>query len=158
MRDQFILDGINCVPWSFDKECEVLNVETGKNRKYDEIKSHHYIISFDPKDRDERGLTLEHAQELGMEFASLYSALGRKVTVIEAMSRILPTLDKEISQSLKMLMKKRGVEIHTDARVMEIRADHSCGTRSGLLQGISEPGSDSPRNGPGNPGSLRTFS
>ena len=70
MRDQFILDGINCVPWSFDKECEVLNVETGKNRKYDEIKSHHYIISFDPKDRDERGLTPEHAQELGMEFAS----------------------------------------------------------------------------------------
>ncbi|MBR2262907.1 MAG: dihydrolipoyl dehydrogenase [Firmicutes bacterium] len=63
---------------------------------------------------------------IGMEFASLYSALGRKVTVIEAMSRILPTLDKEISQSLKMLMKKRGVEIHTDARVMEIRADHSC--------------------------------
>ena len=63
---------------------------------------------------------------IGMEFASLYSALGRKVTVIEAMSRILPTLDKEISQSLKLLMKKRGVEIHTDARVMEIRADHSC--------------------------------
>ena len=63
---------------------------------------------------------------IGMEFASLYSALGRKVTVIEAMSRILPTLDKEISQSLKMVMKKRGVEIHTDARVMEIRADHSC--------------------------------
>ena len=70
MRDQFILDGINCVPWSFDKECEVLNVQTGKNRKYDEIKSHHYIISFDPKDRDERGLTTERAQQLGMEFAS----------------------------------------------------------------------------------------
>ena len=70
MRDQFILEGINCEPGSFDKECEVLNVETGKNRKYDEIKSHHYIISFDPKDRDERGLTPERAQELGKEFAS----------------------------------------------------------------------------------------
>ena len=63
---------------------------------------------------------------IGMEFVSVYSALGCKVTVIEAMGRILPTLDKEISQSLKMLMKKRGVDIHTDARVEEIRADHSC--------------------------------
>ena len=63
---------------------------------------------------------------IGMEFASVYSALGRKVTVIEAIGRILPTLDKEISQSLKMLMKKRGVDIHTDARVEEIRADRSC--------------------------------
>ena len=62
---------------------------------------------------------------IGMEFASLYSALGCKVTVIEALGRILPTLDKEISQSLKMLMKKRGVDIHTDARVLEIREDHS---------------------------------
>ncbi len=63
---------------------------------------------------------------IGMEFASLYSALGRKVTVVEALGRILPTMDKEISQSLKMLMKKRGVEIHTDARVQEIRSDHTC--------------------------------
>ncbi len=63
---------------------------------------------------------------IGMEFASFYSALGKKVTVIEALPRLLPALDKEISQSLKMLLKKRGVDIHTGARVEEIREGLTC--------------------------------
>ena len=58
---------------------------------------------------------------IGMEFASLYSKLGTEVTVIEALPRILANLDKEISQSLKMQMKKRGVRVLTSARVEEIR-------------------------------------
>ncbi len=58
---------------------------------------------------------------IGMEFASYYSAMGKQVTVIEAMPRILPAMDKETSQSLKMLLKKKGVDIHTGARVEEIR-------------------------------------
>lgn len=58
---------------------------------------------------------------IGMEFASVYSSLGRRVTVLEAMDRILPGMDKEISQNLKMILKKRGVDIHTGARVEEIK-------------------------------------
>ena len=42
-----------------------------------------------------------------MEFASVYSSLGHGVTVIEALDRILPTMDKEIAQNLKMIMKKK---------------------------------------------------
>lgn len=57
---------------------------------------------------------------IGMEFASVYSSLGHGVTVIEALDRILPTMDKEISQNLKMIMKKRNVDIHTGAKVEEI--------------------------------------
>ncbi|MDY3917822.1 MAG: dihydrolipoyl dehydrogenase [Candidatus Limivivens sp.] len=57
---------------------------------------------------------------IGMEFASIYQALGTQVTVIEALDRILATLDKEIGQSLKMLLKKRGVDIHTGAKVEKI--------------------------------------
>ncbi|MFR6331956.1 MAG: FAD-dependent oxidoreductase, partial [Eisenbergiella sp.] len=38
---------------------------------------------------------------IGMEFAQFYSDLGKKVTVLEAMDRILPGMDKEISQNLK---------------------------------------------------------
>lgn len=56
-----------------------------------------------------------------MEFASIYSSLGCSVTVIEAMERILPTMDREFSQNLKMILKKRGVEIETGALVEEIR-------------------------------------
>ena len=69
MREQFILDGINCAPFSFDKDCERLNWKYHKNQKYSDVKSHHYIISFDPLDKAEGRLTPERAQELGMEFA-----------------------------------------------------------------------------------------
>ena len=58
---------------------------------------------------------------IGMEFASVYSAFGAEVTVIEALPRIIANMDKELSQSLKMHLKKRGVTILTDARVEEIR-------------------------------------
>ena len=69
MRDSFILDGINCTPLSFDKECEMLNWKYHKNQNYNDIKSHHYILSFDPRDKEEGLLDPAHAHELGMEFA-----------------------------------------------------------------------------------------
>lgn len=58
---------------------------------------------------------------IGVEIASIYNALGTDVTIIEAMDRILPTLDKEISQNLSMILKKRGIKINTGARVEEIK-------------------------------------
>ena len=58
---------------------------------------------------------------IGMEFASIYNALGAEVTVIEALDRILANMDKEFSQSLKMLSKKRGIDIHTASLVKEIK-------------------------------------
>ena len=48
MRDEFYLDGLNCEPYSFDAACQQLNREYQKNKNKNEIKSHHYIISFDP--------------------------------------------------------------------------------------------------------------
>ncbi|GFI18128.1 hypothetical protein IMSAG249_01120 [Lachnospiraceae bacterium] len=68
LREEYYLDGVECDPFSFDMECKELNASFHKNRAYDEIKSHHYIISFDPKDREECGLTGEHAQQLGLEY------------------------------------------------------------------------------------------
>lgn len=68
-RDFYLMDGINCNPETFDIECEGINEKFGKNRSFREIKAHHYIVSFDPDDRDENGLTPEKAQELGMELA-----------------------------------------------------------------------------------------
>lgn len=72
LREEYYIDGINCEAMLFDQECEKLNQQYHKNQSYDEIKSHHYIISFDPKDKDERGLTGEKAQALGVEYAQKY--------------------------------------------------------------------------------------
>ena len=69
LRDEYYLDGLNCDPFTFASECQELNSYYHKNKKFNEIKSHHYIISFDPKDKEECGLTGERAQQLGLTFA-----------------------------------------------------------------------------------------
>ena len=69
LREEYYIDGINCEPMFFEKECEQVNKKYNKNQRYDEIKSHHYVLSFDPSDKTERGLTGEKAQQLGLEFA-----------------------------------------------------------------------------------------
>lgn len=68
LRSEFHMNGVNCNPDTFDLECEMLNDQYRKNYRYDEVKSHHYIISFDPRDKDEHNLTGEKAQTLGLEF------------------------------------------------------------------------------------------
>ena len=72
LRDEYYLDGLNCHPFSFDQECMQLNLRFHKNQGYGEIKTHHYILSFDPRDKDESGLTGKRAQELGLEFANRF--------------------------------------------------------------------------------------
>lgn len=69
IREEYYLDGINCDPFTFAAECQETNAYFHKNQSYNDIKSHHYIISFDPKDRDEHGLTGKLAQQLGVEYA-----------------------------------------------------------------------------------------
>ena len=69
LRDEFYMDGLNCDPMSFDKECSLTNTKFHKNKNTSEIKSHHYIISFDPDDRSECGLTGEKAQKLCLDLA-----------------------------------------------------------------------------------------
>ncbi len=58
-----------------------------------------------------------------MEMATIYSNLGCTVTVLEGLDRILAGFDKEIAQNLKMILKKRGVNIITAAKVQEITQD-----------------------------------
>ncbi|WP_368490929.1 dihydrolipoyl dehydrogenase [Clostridium sp. BJN0013] len=57
---------------------------------------------------------------IGMEFAALYSAFEHRVTVIEAMNRVLPDMDREIGMNLKQILKKHGVDIHTSANVEKL--------------------------------------
>ncbi len=56
----------------------------------------------------------------GCEFASLYSGLGTKVTMVELLPRVLPLEDDEISQMMERELKKRGVDVHTGVTVDQI--------------------------------------
>ncbi len=62
---------------------------------------------------------------IGIEFATIYQELGYEVEIIEALDRILPNMDKEISQSIAMSLKKKGVIIHTKARVTRLLSDEA---------------------------------
>lgn len=60
---------------------------------------------------------------IGVEFATIFSSFGTKVTIVEATDRLLPNMDKEISQNLKLILKKRGISIHTSAYVQKIEKE-----------------------------------
>jgi dihydrolipoamide dehydrogenase len=57
---------------------------------------------------------------IGVEIASIYQALGADVEIIEAKDRLLPTMDREISQTVSMSLKKKGVKIHTKSQLIGI--------------------------------------
>ena len=55
------------------------------------------------------------AGAIGMEFADVYASYGSKVTIVEALDRILPLEDAEVSTFMERTYKKRGLDIHTSA-------------------------------------------
>ena len=57
---------------------------------------------------------------IGIEFASFYRALGSDVTVVEALPRILPVEDEEISTTAKKAFEKRGIKFHVGAKVVKL--------------------------------------
>jgi len=70
-RKEFYLDGVLCHPGSFPTECLWTNFRYGKNTRPEEVRRHHYLISFSARDRDVYGLTGRWAQELAVEFVKL---------------------------------------------------------------------------------------
>ena len=68
LRDSYLLDTLECGDFSFATACLLANRKYGKNTQHCDIKSHQYIISFDPRDAADNGLTMETAQALGLKF------------------------------------------------------------------------------------------
>ena len=68
LRESYLLDTLECGDFSFATACLLANRKYGKNTQRDDIKSHQYIISFDPRDAADNGLTMEKAQALGLKF------------------------------------------------------------------------------------------
>lgn len=58
---------------------------------------------------------------IGVEFASVFNALGCEITIVEACDGLLPNFDKEISKKLALSLKKKGIAVHTKASVSEIK-------------------------------------
>ena len=68
LRESYILDTLECGDFSFATACLLANRKYGKNTQHGDIKSHQYIISFDPRDAADNSLTMEKAQALGLKF------------------------------------------------------------------------------------------
>ena len=68
LRESYLLDTLECGDFSFATACLQASRKYGKNTQRDDIKSHQYIISFDPRDAADNGLTMEKAQALGLKF------------------------------------------------------------------------------------------
>ena len=68
LRESYLFDTLECGDFSFATACLMANRKYGKNTQHGDIKSHQYIISFDPRDAADNGLTMETAQALGLKF------------------------------------------------------------------------------------------
>ena len=67
-REDYRISSLNCGGEDFAVACMRANLRYEKNQKREDVKSHHYIISFDPRDGTDNGLTVDRAQELGEKF------------------------------------------------------------------------------------------
>jgi dihydrolipoamide dehydrogenase len=113
---------------------------TGKDGKKQAISAKHIILATGSRPRDLPFLKIDHdrvwdstdammskeapktlavvgAGAIGCEFADVYAAFGTKVTIIEAMDRILPLEDRDCSTVVEKSYRKRGMEIYTGARL-----------------------------------------
>ena len=70
LREDYRIATLNCGEEDFAVACMRSNLRYGKNQKREDVKSHHYIISFDPRDGPDNGLTVDWAQALGEEFCA----------------------------------------------------------------------------------------
>ena len=67
-REDYRLSTLNCGGEDFAVACMRANLRYEKNQRREDVKSHHYIISFDPRDGPDNGLTVDRAQALGEQF------------------------------------------------------------------------------------------
>lgn len=81
-----------------------------------------------------RQLCIVGAGVIGMEFASIFSQLGSKVTVVEFLKECIPTLDPDISKRLRKALEKRGVDFLMQSAVKRIRDGNVVINRKGKEQ------------------------
>ena len=75
------------------------------------------------QERVYRSLVIIGGGVIGVELACVYQAMGCQVTIVEAMDRILPNMDREICQNMTMILKRRGAAVHTGCMVSAVEKD-----------------------------------
>jgi len=70
-----------------------------------------------------RSLVVVGAGAVGVEFASIYTSFGAKVTLLEMLPRIVPLEDEEISTELEKAFRKKGIQVHTEAKVESVKKE-----------------------------------
>ena len=107
-RRDYRIAALNCGGEDFAIACMRANLRFGKNQKREDIKSHHYIISFDPRDGPENGLTVEREQELGSGFVQntfrvirRWSAPTRTDTITAATSMCISSSTASASRTCR---------------------------------------------------------
>ena len=63
------------------------------------------------------------AGAVGVEFASIYNSFGTEVTILEALPRVVPVEDEEISAELDKSFRKKNIQIHTSSKVESVKKD-----------------------------------
>ncbi len=97
-----------------------------------------YFEALNPE-RLPKSLLIVGSGAIGMEFASLYNALGVEVTVVEIMERILPAEDAEIAQIARRQLEKAGIRILTGAKPARVEKGRETLTATiGTGEGKSE--------------------
>src|SRR5579863_422680 len=89
-----------------------------------------------------KSLVVVGAGAVGVEFASIFRTFGTEVTILEALPRIVPLEDEEISPELEKAFKKKGIRIETEAKVESVKKDANGATvtftdKTGKSQSIS---------------------
>jgi dihydrolipoamide dehydrogenase len=82
------------------------------------------------------------AGAVGVEFASIFRTFGTEVTILEALPRVVPLEDEEISPELEKAFKKKGIRIETESKVEAVKKDANGATvtfkdKTGKSQTIS---------------------
>ena len=75
------------------------------------------------QERVYRSLVIIGGGVIGVELACVYQALGCQVSIVEALDRILPNMDREICQNMTMILKRRGAAVHTGCMVSAVEKD-----------------------------------
>ena len=90
-REDYRISSLNCGGEDFAVACMRANLRYEKNQKREDVKSHHYIISFDPRDGTDNGLTVDRAQELGEQFCKEHFP-GHQAAMARAVRSLSPVI------------------------------------------------------------------